>query len=136
MPPKLDGFDHIHVYVPNRERAATWYKEVLGFTINRNLEIWAEDEHGPLTIEDSTGKIHLALFKVENHTPSTAIAFKASGQEFIEWKSHLEKENMLLRCADHKLSWSLYFNDLDKNMHEITTYQHDYVSEHMNANRI
>ena len=131
MLPELNGIDHVHVYVPNRERAAAWYKEVLGFTINNDLKVWAEDEHGPLTIEDPTGKIHLALFAVENHTPSTAIAFKANGKEFLEWKLYLEKENILLRCTDHKLSWSLYFNDLDKNMHEITTYQHDYVSEHL-----
>jgi catechol 2,3-dioxygenase-like lactoylglutathione lyase family enzyme len=133
MLPKLEGFDHIHVYVPNRERAAAWYEEMLDFTINKDLEIWAKNKHGPLTIEAPTGRIHLALFAVDNHIPSTAIAFKSSGQEFLAWKSYLEKQNMLLRCTNHKAAWSLYFNDLDKNMHEITTYQHDYVSEHLIA---
>ncbi|WIO73599.1 VOC family protein [Porticoccaceae bacterium LTM1] len=129
MFPELIGIDHIHVYVKDREKAAAWYKDVLGFVVNKELEVWAKDKHGPLTIEDPGGNIHLALFYVENHTPSTAIAFKADGKAFLEWKSYLEKAGILLRCADHQISWSLYFNDLDGNMHEITTYQYQYVSD-------
>ncbi len=131
MLPELDGIDHIHVYVSNREKAAEWYKKVLGFQVNQTLAFWADNIHGPLTIEDPTGKIHLALFNCEDFTPSTAIAFKAGGKEFLEWKSILEKENILLRCTDHKVAWSVYFNDLDGNMHEITCYEHDYVTERL-----
>lgn len=131
MIPPLNGFDHIHVYVSNREIAAAWYEKVLGFKISKTLEVWAKDQHGPLTIEDPTGKIHLALFSRDNLIPSTAVAFNANGKEFLEWKSYLEQQNILLRCSDHKIAWSLYFNDLDKNMHEITTYQYDYVSSYL-----
>jgi len=128
MFPKLDGIDHIHVYVSDREAAANWYEKYLGFKVNATFKFWAEDEHGPLTIEDPAGQIHLALFKTENLTPSTAIAFKTDGSGFLGWKSHLEEANLILRCSDHTKSWSLYFNDLDGNMHEITTYDHDFVS--------
>jgi len=134
MPPKLNGLDHIHVYVSSREKAAEWYKKVLGFTVTKKLEVWAEDKNGPLTIEDSTGNIHLALFEVENPIPSAAIAFKANGKEFLDWKLYLEKENLLPGCVDHSLSWSLYFSDLDGNKHEITSYEYKYISEHVKLN--
>lgn len=132
MLPNLTGFDHIHVYVANREKAAAWYEKVLGFKINETLAVWAKDPHGPLTIEDPSGKIHFALFSTDNLIPSTAIALKTDGKDFLLWKTYLEEQKILLRCTDHKISWSLYFEDLDKNMHEITTYQHDYVSGHLN----
>ena len=131
MLPELDGIDHVHVYVKDREQAAAWYEKVLGFKMSESLALWANDEQGPLTIEDPTGKIHLALFATDNLIPSTAIAFKSGGREFLQWKSYLEKENMLIRCADHDIAWSAYFNDLDGNMHEITTYEYDYVSSRL-----
>ena len=133
MLPELDGIDHVHVYVQNREKAAVWYEKTLGFKISESLAFWAKDSHGPLTIEDPAGKIHLALFGSDNFTPSTAIAFRANGENFLEWKTLLENKKILLRCADHTVAWSLYFNDLDGNMHEITTYDYDYVSEHFSS---
>ena len=128
MFPKLDGIDHIHVYVSDRKEAAIWYEKNLGFKMNPTDNFWAENEQSPLMIEDQEGKIHLALFKTENLIPSTAIAFKTDSSGFLAWKSHLEEADLLLRCSDHTNSWSLYFNDLDGNMHEITTYDYDYVS--------
>lgn len=131
MAPKLEGIDHIHVYVPNREEAAEWYKNVLGFTIVPSLTFWADNDKGPLTIEGPGGAIHLALFQSEDFTPSTAIAFGAGGREFLEWKVYLEERNLVSRCTDHKVAWSLYFNDPYGNSHEITTFQYDYVSRRL-----
>jgi len=131
MLPTLEGIDHVHVFVKNRERAATWYERILGFKTNKDLAFWAENKYGPLNIEDPTGKIQLALLGRDDFTPTTVIAFKTNGKEFLKWKLHLEKENILLRCEDYEISWSLYFKDLDGNTHEITTFQHDYVSSHL-----
>ena len=62
----------------------------------KSLALWAKDDDGPLTIKDPSGKIHLALFKqIDNFRPSTAIAFNATGKEFLEWKNHLKKQNLL-----------------------------------------
>lgn len=127
MLPKLDRIDHIHVYVPNREEAAEWFENILGFTIVEALRFWAEDERGPLVIEDSSKKIHLALFQRQDFTPSTAIAFGVDGEAFIDWKSHLEEQKLVDRLSDHKAAWSLYFSDPYGNSYEITTYQHEYV---------
>lgn len=133
MPPKLDGIDHINLYVPNRAEAAKWYKDILGFTSPASSAFWAEDDQGPLVIEDSLGKIHLALFQRETFTPSTAIAFGVDGKGFLKWKKYLEEKNLLDNLSDHSLSWSLYFKDPYGNSHEITTYQHDYVARHLRS---
>lgn len=127
MPPKLTGIDHVHVYVPDRDEAAKWYEDVLGFTAVELFKVWA-DETGPLTLEDSTGKVHIALFQRADFAVSTNIAFGARGAEFLEWKSFLEARGLEVRCSDHALAWSIYFNDPYGNMHEITTYDHEFVA--------
>ena len=54
MTPMLNGFDHVHVYVRDREGAAKWYAQVLGFTPVEKLMVWAVDG-GPLTLADFIG---------------------------------------------------------------------------------
>lgn len=60
-------------------------------------------------VQDTAGQIHLALFRSDYFIPSTAIAFKASGTDFLMWKSYLENEDILLRYTDHTIAWSIYF---------------------------
>ena len=126
--PKLNGIDHIHVYVTNWDIAEEWYNSVLGFTRVEALMSWAV-KGGPLTISNKEDNVHLALFEREDHDGSTAIAFGTTGEEFLVWKTHLEGKGLELRVTDHKLAYSLYFYDPDRNMHEIMTYQHDFVRE-------
>ncbi|MBL4800699.1 MAG: VOC family protein [Emcibacter sp.] len=133
MPPKLDGIDHIHLYVTNREDAAKWYEDILGFTSPASYAFWAKDAQGPLVIEDPSGNIHLALFQRETFIPSAVIAFGVEGKDFLAWKKYLEGKNLLDNISDHTLSWSLYFKDPYGNGLEITTYQYDYVSDHLQA---
>jgi len=131
MAPKLSGIDHVHVYVANWDDGEEWYQEVLGFKRVEKFMIWAV-ENGPLTLENSEGNVHLALFERE-HPDTSAIAFGATGEEFLAWKAHLESHDLELRVTDHNLAYSLYFSDPWGNLHEITTYDHDYVAEHLNA---
>lgn len=130
MIPRLTGIDHIHVYVPDREEAAKWFHDVMGFHVVDSLLSWAT-EGGPLTIEDESRSVHLALFQKDSFTPSTAIAFGADAGNFMEWKAFLEGKGLLQRCTDHDLSWSLYFRDPYENSYEITTYEHAEVSRAM-----
>lgn len=48
---------------------------------------WAVKD-GSLTLEDAGGNIHLALFE-SDRDPDTNIAFGASGEEFLAWKTYL-----------------------------------------------
>ena len=127
MIPNLQGIDHIHVYVSDWATAESWYQRVLGFKRVEKFMVWAV-KNGPLTIEDPSGQVHLALFETENPPGDSAIAFGASGDEFINWKNHLEGLGLELRVADHQLMWSLYFKDPDDNLLEITSGDYDYVS--------
>ena len=130
MTPKLKGIDHVHINVADWKEAEDWYQTVLGFKRVDALMSWAV-KNGPLTLEDPEGNIHLALFESASHRSTSAIAFGASGEEFLAWKTHLEGHALKVRLADHKLAFSLYFNDPYDNLHEITTYDHDYVTEHL-----
>ncbi len=130
MTPKLNGIDHVHVYVANWGEAEKWYESVLGFKRVEEFMVWAV-KNGPLTLGNPDGNIHLALFERENHPDTSTIAFGATGEEFSTWKTHLEDHGLELRITDHKLAYSLYFSDPWGNLHEITTYEHDYVREHL-----
>ena len=130
MTPILSCIDHIHVYVDDRGEAEEWYRYVLGLTRVDALMIWAVD-NGPLTVENTNGNIHLALFEQKGPANTSAIAFGASGEEFMAWKTHLESHGLVLRIADHKVAYSLYLSDPWGNNHEITTYEHDYVAKQL-----
>ncbi|MDH3645160.1 MAG: VOC family protein [Gammaproteobacteria bacterium] len=125
---KLDQIDHVHVNVASWSEAEQWYQEVLGFKRVERLMPWAI-KNGPLTIEDQTGKIHLALFESDAPENISAIAFGASAAQFMAWKEHLESHGLKLRLTDHTLAYSLYFRDPWRNLYEITTYERDAVAE-------
>ena len=130
MTPQLTGIDHIHVYVSSWSAAEHWYRNVLGLNRVEALMDWAVPG-GPLTLEDPAGSVHLALFERPDHTGSSAIAFGAEGEQWLAWKAHLEEQGLKLRVSDHDLAFSMYFKDPDNNLHEITTYDHEYVRERL-----
>jgi len=127
MAPILNTVDHLHVNVGSWSEAEEWYLSVLGFKRVNALMGWAV-KNGPLTIENPEGTIHLALFESESPKTTDVIAFGATGEEFLHWKTHLESHGLKLRVTDHKLAYSLYFSDPWQNSHEITTYDRDYVA--------
>lgn len=126
-PPKLRGINHIHLSVPDKLEAAQWYEKMLGFHIVESMLSWNTDT-GPLTIEDGSGRIHLASFARDTYTPTSAIAFDASGEEFLSWKHYLEKAQLLQRCTNHKLCWSLYFTAPFGHSLEITSEDTDTIN--------
>ena len=130
MTPKLNGIDHVHVYVHSWAEAEEWYQTVMGFKRVDALMPWAV-KNGPLTVEDPEGNVHLAFFERDDNPDTSAIAFGTSGDEFLAWKSHLEGHDLELRVTDHKMAYSLYFSDPWGNLHEITTYERDYVAEQL-----
>ncbi len=127
MAPKLSGVDHLHVNVGSWSEAEDWYQSVLNFKRVDALMAWAV-KNGPLTVENPEGTVHLALFESDSPKRTDVIAFGATGEEFMNWKTHLEDHGLKLRVTDHKMAYSIYFSDPWKNCHEITTYERDYVA--------
>jgi catechol-2,3-dioxygenase len=125
--PQLDGIDHIHVYVTNRDEAASWYGNVLGLKPVDEFMLWATPD-GPLTLGNADHSVHLALFQRKEPAVGSAIAFRASGKNFMHWKTHLQDQAIELRIADHGIMYSLYFNDPDGNLHEITSADYDEIA--------
>ena len=131
MQPELRGVDHIHLYVTDKQQALAWYQKHLGFEVVESLRFW-DGKNGPLVIEDKSKSVHLALFEREEFEPLTSVAFGASGEDFIEWKKYFESQGIDLRVANHTVSWSLYFEDPFGHNHEITTHDHEVVSNILN----
>jgi catechol-2,3-dioxygenase len=123
MRPELQAFDHIHVYVTDRAKAEEWYGRILGLSRSKDLEFWATDG-GPLTIQNDSGSIHIALFERPAQPCRSVVAIRVSAEGYKAWKSHLEE--LLpgqVSEQDHEASMSLYFADPDGNPYELTTYE-------------
>lgn len=124
MTPELQGIDHIHVFVRDRDRAVRWYREVLGFEPVTGLETWAADG-GPLTLGDAGGHIHIALFERPPQPNRATLALRTDAAGLALWFAHLSRHlGTAPTMQDHALSVSLYFSDPDGNPYEITTYEH------------
>lgn len=126
--PAILGVDHLHVYVKNRELAERFYADVLGCHRVAKYAAWISPE-GPLVVENREGTLHLALFERDSVQPSTVIALGATGEGWLQWVSHLTALGINVRTADHELSVSLYFEDLDSNGYEVTTYDRELILE-------
>ena len=127
MIPVFDRIDHIHVYVTDRNKAEQWYADVMGFSRVPELESWAVD--GPLTLQNPSGTVHIALFQAPAQPCRSVIAVAVGPNEFIAWRQHLvDKLKRPVEPEDHRLSWSLYFADPDGNPWEITSYQHAVIA--------
>ena len=72
MIPAFDRIDHIHLYATNRNQAEQWYADVMGFKRVPELESWADG--GPLTLSNSSGTVHIALFEAAAQPCRSVIA--------------------------------------------------------------
>lgn len=123
MTPRIQAFDHLHVFVPDRAAAEAWYRDVLGFTRVPELAFWADDG-GPLTLRDAGANVHLALFERPAQPCRSTLALRVGAADFVRWQTHLALAlGQAPRVQDHQVSKSIYFSDLAGNPFEITTYE-------------
>jgi len=123
MPLPLDAFDHVHVFVQDRVAAERWYARVFGLVRTPELAFWAADG-GPLTLQNESGSIHLALFERPAKPCRSTIALRVPGAAFGAWQAQLARELAGgVSFEDHQASVSLYFTDPDGNPYEITSYE-------------
>lgn len=91
---RMGRLDHVHIIVPNRDEAARWYAEHLGFEPVDTFEFWAQGfEGGPLQISADGGQTMLALFEASEGHPmipqKTGVAFSIGADEFIAFARSL-----------------------------------------------
>ena len=131
MNPKLQHIDHIHVFVPNRQDALDWYSNILGLEPIERLLFWAKSD--PLTVGNDEGSIHIALFEGKPNNNRSVIAFNTTGEEFIVWHKRINNAlSGIIEVDDHRVSFSIYFEDLYGNLYEITSYEYEILSNHYN----
>jgi catechol 2,3-dioxygenase-like lactoylglutathione lyase family enzyme len=87
---RMGRLDHVHIRVPDRDAAARWYAEHLGFEPVKSFEFWANGfEGGPLQISADGGKTMLALFAASDGHPmipqTTGVAFSLEAESFISF---------------------------------------------------
>ena len=128
----VDGLDHVHVSVRDREAAAAWYGRVLGLVPAAEHAGWAADPRGPLFLATPAGAHCLALFAGEpaqggDHT----VAFRVDDEAFARFRDRVGTLGLKDRhggavgpgdVVDHGGAFSFYFCDPDGNRIELTTY--------------
>ena len=132
----LEGINHVALSVPDVERSAQWYIDVLGFE-RRFQEMW---EGVPVFIGKGTTSI--ALFPVRSNEESIRqrtdspwrtssarggvrmlhLAFRANRNNFLAAQEELKQRGIRFEFEDHEISHSIYFSDPDGHELEITTY--------------
>lgn len=141
---KVKCVDHIHLYVSDQKDGAVWLERVLGMKEMKDFNEW-ENGYGPLMMKIEGCDTKIALFKGEPlHNNSvlqqTAIAFGTDGECFLkyirtirdlEFYDQNKRKLVAINVVDHNFAFSIYFNDPWGNGYEITTYDHDYVKEHL-----
>ena len=128
MNSKLQNIDHIHVFVSDRQKALEWYNNILG--LKPSEEVPVLPEFGPLMIRNNEESINIALFKGMPKNNRAVIAFKVSGEEFIN--CHNKINDLLtknIEIVDHDIQFSIYFEDPFGNPYEITSYDYDMLTE-------
>ena len=126
---KLQNIDHIHVFVSDRQKALDWYNNILGLKPSEKMIVLPES--GPLMIRNDEGNINIALFKGKSQDNDAVIAFKVSGEDFINCHNTINDsftEN--IEVIDHKIQFSIYFEDPFRNPYEITSYDYDMLTNH------
>ena len=132
MNPKLQNIDHIHIFVSNRQEALDWYNNILGLKPSEKKIVLPKS--GPLMIRNDEETINIALFKGKPKDNRSVIAFKVTGEEFINCHDTINQAiTNNIELVDHSSQFSIYFDDPDGNPYEITSYDYEMLSTHYNT---
>ena len=137
---RMGRLDHVHIRVPNREEAARWYAEHLGFEPVERFDFWASGfEGGPLQISADGGRTMLALFETSGGHPmipqALGVAFSVDAERFIAFARSLpcgiagpSGQPLELRdIVDFDLCWAFNLADPWGNQYELNCYEYDRV---------
>jgi catechol 2,3-dioxygenase-like lactoylglutathione lyase family enzyme len=126
----LEGIDHVALSVPDVERSAAWYIDVLGFE-RLYPGMW---DGVPVFI--GKGTTALALFPRGQRDDSASphqgganeadmlhLALRADRTNFLAAQEELKNRGIKFEFSDHEISHSIYFRNPDGHRLEITTYE-------------
>jgi catechol 2,3-dioxygenase-like lactoylglutathione lyase family enzyme len=143
---RLGRLDHVHIRVPDREAAARWYAEHLGFEPVERFEFWAKGfEGGPLQISADGGRTMLALFEASEGHPmipqQTGVAFSVGAEEFIAFARSLPNgidspsgtPLEIGDVVDFDLCWGYNLADPWGNQYELNCYDYERVKTELIA---
>jgi catechol 2,3-dioxygenase-like lactoylglutathione lyase family enzyme len=129
---KMGRLDHVHIRVPNREIAAKWYADNLGFEPVERFAFWAIGfEGGPIQISADGGRTMLG----EGHPMApqiTGVAFSLDAENFSAFARSLPNSinspsGELLQIndvVDFDLCWAYNFIDPWGNHFELNCYEY------------
>lgn len=137
---RMGRLDHVHIRVPDREAAAQWYAEYLGFEIVEKYGFWAKGfEGGPLQISADGGKTMLALFEASEGHPmvaqTTGIAFSLDAENFMKFARSLPngiesspgQPLQINDVVDFDMCWAYNLVDPWGNHYELNCYEYDRI---------
>ena len=133
----VEGIDHVALSVSNVKRSAQWYIDVLGFE-RRHEGMW--DGIPTFVVKGTTA---IAFFPANTEARSVRqgtdsawrtasprdrirmrhLAFRASRKNFLLAQEELERRGIDFEFSDHEIAHSIYFEDPDGHILEITTYE-------------
>ncbi|MBX3680338.1 MAG: VOC family protein [Rhodocyclaceae bacterium] len=137
---RMGRLDHVHIRVPDREAAAKWYAEYLGFEPVQKFDFWAEGfEGGPLQISADGGKTMLALFEASDGHPMapqiTGVAFSVDAESFTAFARSLPnginspsgQPLQINDVVDFDMCWAYNFADPWGNNFELNCYEYEQI---------
>jgi catechol 2,3-dioxygenase-like lactoylglutathione lyase family enzyme len=118
----VQGLDHIALTVGDQQISDSWYRDVLG------LERKHADAWGDTPIALMAHGSGLALFKAPAPDGNRAaglrhIAFRVDRENFELAQDDLRGRGIAFEFQDHVVSQSIYFEDPDGLLLELTTYE-------------
>ena len=118
---RIDELDHVAIRVRDVDASARWYSETLGL-VRRYDDT---DAGGPLMI--GTGAANLALLQTsetlsDSERRLSHIGFRTDRAGFEAGRAALRDAGVDTRFSDHGFCVSLYFNDPDDYVLELTHY--------------
>ncbi len=143
---RMGRLDHVHIRVPDRDLAARWYAEHLGFTPVERFDFWAKGfEGGPLQISADGGRTMLALFEASEGHPmipqKTGVAFSLDAEEFMAFARSLPgkinspagRALQIVDIVDFDLCWAFNLVDPWGNQYELNCYDYERIAAELAA---
>jgi catechol 2,3-dioxygenase-like lactoylglutathione lyase family enzyme len=140
----MGRLDHVHIRVPDRDEAARWYAEHLGFEPVDSLDFWATGiEGGPLQMSADGGRTMLALFESSAAHPmvpqQNGVAFSVDADSFISFARSLpcgidnpRGEPLVLGdVVDFDMCWAFDLVDTWGNLYELNCYEYQRIRDEL-----